>query len=308
LYSLATIFFAASGHPLHYKTADLGSFIPMIGLITIFATTLSIVDPFGNMLRFIIRFLGYRISFFGERELVFSFVQAGVIQRLPRQLERLGGERERSRFDIFRYFFYLNAKALSTNWISYEIDKVVSMLYFLIVLIAIFIALNSEAYFNNLVQILNSYSNQTSNSTAHALNATKNRISNSANSQTSNSTCKSENCKLIYENKDDVRIFVFIAIVLVAVVAFWSIRTLLKRNQIIVIYFFTQEAIFPRIKGGVVEISGKSRIENIQQDLLTEHGKIMDYIVNRDWGMAEFYTSAMVESIREIGELKGLSG
>src|SRR5262249_48332099 len=164
------------------------------------------------------RFLGYRFSFFGERELMNLFVEWGIIRRLPRQRtskeekprtfdrfrfffkwgiirrlplprsDNVGGstrhlkdEKPRT-FDKFTYFFYLNAKALSTNWISYEIDKVVSTLYFLIVLIAIFIALNSEAYFNNLLQILNYYSNQTSNSInnlGHALNATKNRISNS---------------------------------------------------------------------------------------------------------------------------------
>jgi hypothetical protein len=158
LYSLVTIYLAASGQPLHYKNLDLGSFIPLIGLIGVFATTLSIVDPLGNILRFIIRSLGYRFSLFGERKLLEKFLPEKVIPPSDEH-SHLRKIQVPDKFRELRYFFSLTAKALSTNWISYEIDKVVSTLYFLIVLILIFIALNSETYLNNLLQILNSTNN-----------------------------------------------------------------------------------------------------------------------------------------------------
>jgi len=44
----------------------------------------------------------------------------------------------------------------------------------------------------------------------------------------------------------------------------------------------------------------KNRIENIQEDVIANHKQVIDYINNRDWGMAEFYTSDMVHSIAEF--------
>ena len=110
-YSFIGLILAMSGHRINIESPDLSTLGPIITLVGIFATVLSITDPFGNFLKFLLRRLG-----------------TGPIGRI--HLPGLGPEE-------------IMARASLTNWISFEIDKIVSTIYFLIILIFILLALNT---------------------------------------------------------------------------------------------------------------------------------------------------------------------
>src|SRR4029078_3891037 len=52
-YSLAGLLLIINGHPLNLK--DLSSFFPLISIVGIGATTLTIIDPIGHLIRFILK-------------------------------------------------------------------------------------------------------------------------------------------------------------------------------------------------------------------------------------------------------------
>jgi hypothetical protein len=101
-YSLVGQLLLINGHKIDWKNPDLTVLGPLIPLIGILATTLSITDPFGNILRLVLR-QGY------------------------------------AAYPAFRAVYRDPYRATSTDWISYEIDKIVSIFYFLIILILILI-------------------------------------------------------------------------------------------------------------------------------------------------------------------------
>ena len=120
VYSMVGLFLAMNGHRLNLESLSFSTIGPLITVIGLFATLLSIVDPFGNLLRFIIR-RGAPVIFL-------------------------------RRTDSYKTFWIeeYTARAIETNWISYEIDKIVSTIYFLIIMIVILLALNNQPFLNDI--------------------------------------------------------------------------------------------------------------------------------------------------------------
>jgi len=178
------------------------------------------------------------------------------------------------------YFQSLIVKALSTNWISYEIDKIVSIFYFSVVLVLIIISVDYE-HSSSLLTILNSNSLQTS---SHSATIPSNLI-------------------LI------ATVLLLIAIIGIGYMIYVSVLRLYKRNRIIVTYFFAQEKIIPTLKDIA---ASKARFSFRAQDLTdvvkefkvealeNANTELLASINGKDWGMAEFYASTLEGLVTQL--------
>ena len=152
------------------------------------------------MLRFFIRIFGSNFSFFGKRNILITFPP-----KSPKEIKYTKNSEEKGRFmrfvhrftrksfeyfESFEYFYHLNAKALITNWVTFEIDKTVSTFYFLSILcyISFLLIYNPYTYLNNLSHIFNT-SNQTFNTSNQTFNT-----SNQTLKTGKNLGCKDNNC------------------------------------------------------------------------------------------------------------------
>lgn len=97
VYSLVGLLLAMSGHRINLDSVSFSTIGPLITIIGLFATILSIGDPFGNLLRF------------------------GIKRARPEREDYLSIDEQRYRD--------MAEKASKTNWISYEIDKMVSTVF-----------------------------------------------------------------------------------------------------------------------------------------------------------------------------------
>ena len=85
-YSLISLVLAMHGRGIDWDNAQVGTFVPLLTFIGLVATALAISDPFGNLIRLIIRTLGYH----GYK---FTFLRINDV--LANFMDEIG----------FRYFF-----------------------------------------------------------------------------------------------------------------------------------------------------------------------------------------------------------
>lgn len=214
VYSLAGILLLSRGHriDLELEFTNFGPLLTMIGLV---ATTLSITDPFGNLMRFLLQTFPYRSLAKVNR----------IITRFQRGLDPL---------EYKSYFRSLKSKAVFTNWISYEIDKIVAIFYFLIILVLIVMALSNQFFFNNVFSIFY------------------------AESVGDECVPLNKNLRII------LFIFVGMAIPSVSLIATLSVRKLAKHTQTIMIYFVMQERAIPQLKESIRDQNEGNKVEILQ--------------------------------------------
>ena len=148
-YSVAGLVLSMSGQASIWQNPSVNTILPFVTLAGLLATSLTITDPFGNLLRFVLK--KWKLSrilddIFRDRRLRYLISKAGrTAGIIPVQSSKgLGSESESEDFYFSKYFKSLRAKATSTNWISYEIDKIVSIFYFSIVLLLIIISVGYQ--------------------------------------------------------------------------------------------------------------------------------------------------------------------
>lgn len=114
------------------------------------------------------------------------------------------------------YLQSLITTALSTNWMSYELDKIVSIFYFLLLLILILLSVN---YYYKPSNNLHNFSNATDGPTITQIIA-------------------KGPAKWVFSD------LLLIAICSVGFIVYRSIEWYYKKNRLVVIYFFTEAKIF----------------------------------------------------------------
>jgi hypothetical protein len=131
LYSFAGFLLLVTGHGP--KSSDITTFVPLLVIVGLFGTALSITDPIGHLIQYIL-------------------------------MKRMKGSPD---LDTLAYY---HRKAIKTLWIKYEIDKTVSMIYFMIFLTAVVLFTGYHIYaqeFCNLILV------QVNNSTVGQTNTTE---------------------------------------------------------------------------------------------------------------------------------------
>lgn len=222
-YSLVGLILLITGHKIDWANANPSEFIPLITLIGVLGTTLSIIDPFGNLLRYIIKLKSEKISY--------SF--RGMFHRYIQPVD---------------WAPPLTGKSLLTNWMVFEIDKTVSIIYFVIILSLIFYSLFSPSTLNNMFKVLNTVAPISTN-----------QISNT----TKNSGCKDNACLPI--DSTLLRVVILVALITTALVAVTATLRLLTRNRLVVVYFAINESVLPKLS---MELKDESmRISNNLQEI-----------------------------------------
>lgn len=138
LIGLLTIFYTHKKMDL--IDTDITIVWPIIVIIGILGTALSIIDPFGNLIRFILRFRVLKES------MVIPMIAEFEVLSLRLLKKELG----------------FLPELLSTRAISYEIDKVVSTIYFLILIHLMILIISDQGHYSIFVT---SIVNNTQNST-----------------------------------------------------------------------------------------------------------------------------------------------
>jgi len=271
-YSIAGLWLLINGHGAVFT--DIASFGPLLLIMGILGTSLSIIDPFGKGIRFILGKLSKYQRIKRPSPLLKSYKKPDEIHR--EETRTLELERE----DHIRL-----AKASRTVWISYEIDKLVSMIYFFIILSAIIYYLNTPTLPKILCEAFIKSSNAT-NATAPAVhNPDK-------NSQLIPCMKASQNS-----------IYLFLAFDLgILVVMYLAVRNLFKYVKTVAKYFEAVQLL------GEIENKLRSRVEHPENedernrldttkyehmmkgvsDHRTDCNEVLNYLNQKDWTMAAF--------------------
>jgi hypothetical protein len=73
---------------------------------------------------------------------------------------------------------------------------------------------------------------------------------------------------------------------------------MVKVNQIVVIYFFVQERVLPTIEEYHAKSGNESNyVKKIKEEISMSEDELKKYLDYRDWGLASFYASTMVDKI-----------
>ena len=128
IYSLGALWLTTKGNQLTLDDlSDLTVIGPILSIIGIIGTILAITDPVGNSLRRILM-IKPPVPISRDHKYGYQFTRAASPVPPARQ-------------------------AISSNWISYEIDKIVSEIYFTFILLVIAIALLASPYYSNFIRI-----------------------------------------------------------------------------------------------------------------------------------------------------------
>jgi hypothetical protein len=254
----------------------------------------------------------------------------GVI-RLIKKFGRMAQTSDDARKYLRKYLDSLRAKALSTNWMSYEIDKTVSIFYFLVILILIFVSLNYQPSSSNLLKVLNILENSKPSSPNNASdssspiskifmkgksamfvillipNDSSSIISQKHSSGPSPPHANNSSSKIFMEAM--FVILLGVAMVSVGVITAISSWRLYQRNRLIVKYFFAQEEIIPALKArarSFKEINPANESEIAELEKITT--EIPTSIGNKDWGMAEFFSSRLERLVNSLVDDLGSEG
>jgi hypothetical protein len=255
-FSLTGLVLSISGQQSIWSNPSLSVVVPFITLAGLLATSISITDPFGNLIRFVVRQgpvfkkrLLFRISrllgtsrlkkktwdpynLFTDEDLQ-RLIFSGA-RRIPTDPKERASMYHHMEDYVSHYFKSLRTNALSTNWMSYEIDKIVSIFYFLVILILIVVSVNYRPAFNSLVTLLSSHDNTTGSL------KTLNTVNNSSSS-----------FSRILKNENIISFLTILLVIIVLSVTYslyLSVSRLYKRNRIIVTYFYAQEKIIPTLR------------------------------------------------------------
>ena len=134
-YSFTAIVLTFAGQSIDWYNFDIVDIAPTMTLIVVLATVLSISDPFGSIIRKIINF---------EQPLPEMNRAKQIIKKFKNTNREGTGESE-----FEKYYHSLVDKATRTTLISYEIDKIVAIFYFIIILSLILLVLitNFQMFF-----------------------------------------------------------------------------------------------------------------------------------------------------------------
>ena len=303
------------------------------------ATILSITDPFGRLVKVVVKSRWGIDYAFTSR----AFTRGLYLgKRKEPDHETLKGA---DQYTLNKYYNVVKledpglakiliSRTLSTNSISYEIDKIISTMYFIIILIGIFIASYSDTYLENINQLFNSTNGtqlkDTSNITYQLTNTTVTvrrdpnistspviyQISNTTTitgqptDNTTSSICNTPDC----ENGTLVlRILLILAIIGVGYIAYLSIKKLFSRNRMLATYFFVRESVIPKLdekerylvseesesastEPRALSQSALQQHKAVSQNITKYNQELLDYIKSQDWGMAEFFEGELLRS------------
>ncbi|MGI9010652.1 MAG: hypothetical protein ACR2F1_05645 [Nitrososphaeraceae archaeon] len=161
----------------------------------------------------------------------------------------------------YKEMMVYETKINSTNWISYEIDKIVSIIYFAIIILLLIIVLQDESLYSNFVNLITNVEN-TNNDNVLSVFYTENRLF--------------------------LIIFLIISIILLGITITVKLKRLKNRVDVIKVYFKVSDEIEKYKNSYHYEIL----LDNIKNLLL--------YINNRDWGMAEYFAKNITDRTNKI--------
>lgn len=170
----------------------------------------------------------------------------------------------------FKVTRYSTFRILSTSWINYEIDKIVSTFYFVIVLLLLIFIVENPNHYNNYLKIVSLNLNSTNTNENNNNQSFISDVSSNSSVTSTNST----------ESYNDLRIPIlgFFQLSWIGIVGtfIYSCYTLNRKIDIIDTYFITCE----RVDNPV--------LINETRNLLTSLLKsLVDSINTHDWGLAD---------------------
>lgn len=252
IYSLSGLYLLATrGH-----TVDLSTIGPVMVIVGVIGTALTVIDPFGQLIKFLM----------------------GILVRVTSPFELPEEKRSELEYHDEKTKYYVT-RTLQTKWISYEIDKIVSTLYFLVILSSI----AALAISDNL-PVLGNFFNSNS---------------------TDNSVCRPPDCKTVNEFnefKTPIIIIISLAIVGVSFAILSSVRKIRNSSSILLVYIYAVEALPERvsyINDSMPLEPAKARISDIKGWLES----MKKYIENSDWAMASVYIEILIKEF-EIRRVK----
>jgi hypothetical protein len=157
-------------------------------------------------------------------------------------------------------------RALRTNWISFEIDKLVSTIYFLILLILITVALNNQSFINDVFRSFGFSENSTKSSHVSSSNQSSNTSENST-TPTTQLFLENEGLKLA------LLIILIISIIAIGVTLLFGVRSAMWNSQLLVMLFYSSDS------------------EAVNEAIQKFKDAFMQSLKERDWGMASFYSA-----------------
>lgn len=328
-YSLIALVLIINGHSLDLNALSNFEVLgPLLSLIGIMATVLSITDPFGHLIRWILKTTFYSDSSdaeilinkdvqFWDSHIGDSFLTDDMKPDEKRRHKRTNNifkkfydqlvmffERLQYVFSqlakstlyyetISSYSYYLKLKSISTNWVSYEVDKIVSIIYFTVLLTAVLIAINISPFYMEFLKNLTGNNNSTSATESTNMTGLNN-----------NSTSINANINSLWNSitfKNIVSIFVVIAIILMLISVNRSVIRLITNVDTIIIYFYSQEVLIPSIKQ-YLNNDGKdnSYIREGVEELQRRQLELVNTMNTRDWGIANFLALSFWKSYKNL--------
>lgn len=264
-YGIAGLLLLINGHGTVFTQIE--TFGPLLLIMGILGTTLSITDPIGNLMRFLCaKFALPRHDIHTSIRLPRSSQEpnTGLTDLLSavRGVNILSGETQ----PAFKYSSsYLHSKASKSTWITYEIDKFVSMVYFCIILTTV-------VYFLFTSSLPNIICN------AYVLSANITGIP----FQEQIGECMSGSNTWIP--------LLILADIGIVVMIYFSLKKLFKYVMIVSGFFFGMDLIHNISKDGP-HMQLVETVENSCKELL-------EYLNKKDWTMASIYWEKIAEAVR----------
>jgi len=276
---LALIMLIATGSRFDVTQPDfIKNYLPFIVLIGLFGTLLAILDPAGNLIRFYL----YREKIEGIK-IFLSNIDHWLSMRLrlrPRTVD------DQSRKYLFKYKKprtwadyedYVNrkhgyqtykderlykTKINSTNWISYEIDKIVSIMYFSTIVLLTIIVIQDQSLYSSFINVISNIQNQSGESVFS---------------------------KFYLDIRIYLLVILIVSIGLLTVAIIVKMLKLRERVEVIKVYFKVNDEL------------DKYKKDEAEFNLLLERIKnFLFYINNRDWGMAEYFAKSIKDKTYEL--------
>ena len=277
---IGLVIFIGTGNKFDITQIDVQNYLPFLVLIGVFGTILSIIDPVGNSIRFYLyRYKKEGIKIFSSnvndwlsrhlklRPSTVSPTETNSVDakksKTPFKLPKLKYKKPRTWGDFEDYLVRKNdfqyykevreyeTKINSTNWISYEIDKIVSVIYFSTIVLLTIIVFQDENLYSSFINLIN-------------------------NSQT---TTGSNGISIFYmEYRIAILVFLIISTILLGIAITTKLKRLKDRVEVIKVYFKVNDDL------------DQYKKNTEQYDILLENIKnLLFYINKRDWGMAEYF-------------------
>lgn len=289
-YSFVTLLLSMSGHPI--DLTDITRYIPIFLIMGLIGTALSIIDPLGNAIRLLARYVSTSYLFKNSRGTldVFSFLvsefrdktegqfdynpivrvntASNLLIKVSKWFKRVGATS-----GFVKKIKILQIKCISTTWISYEIDKIVSTIYFLIILIALMILFFNTDYSEDFCK----------------------RVIISANITEGTQICRPNT------TTQTISAVTTVTMLAVAGITIWRVTSLFRYLWVLATYFFIVDE-YPKLQSFLNKLFDPE-IRTSPPELDRQAVQLLEYINRKDWAMADFFANVIWDKIHEYVKL-----